>query len=57
MNVITEVLKFNAEMRGLIYTDDELEEIEQEALIEGVSLVNPSEIARFVNRKIMERAN
>lgn len=57
MNVIAEVLQFNAQMRGFLYTAEELEIAEQEALMEGVSLFDVNEIAQFVNRKIMERAH
>lgn len=57
MNVISDVLQFNAQMRGFLYTVEELEIAEQEALMEGVSLFDVNEIAQFVNRKIMERAH
>lgn len=57
MNVISNVLQFNAEMRGFLYTEEELERAEDEALTEGVSLFDVNEIAEFVKRKIMEKAN
>lgn len=56
MTVIQELLQFNAKIRGFEYSEEELCQAEFEAMLKGAD-ADPDAMCKFVNEKLMEKAN
>jgi len=57
VNILREVMQFNATLRGFEFSEEDLELAEEEAFVQGVYPTDMDRLAEFVKRKVMERAN